>query len=165
MSTKFVHVLSRIQEIDRDIQELKAVKAQLNTDRDYCYPVSISIELQMNNLVNERVKLMEAPMGDTPPGLHEDKRQFEKFLRARQGEFNVESAEEKFQNREASAKTTTDIPRIIASASPESKPAVGITKNMRNSLLGKDEDKPEKPAPTTKLSRAELLKNLPPAEY
>ena len=94
----------------------------------------------------------------THPGLHEDKRQFEKFLRARQGEFNVESAEEKFQNREANSKTATDIPKIIANPSPESKPAVGITKNMRNSLLGKDEDKPEKPASTTKLSRAELLK-------
>ena len=119
----------------------------------------------MNNLVNERVKLMEAPMGDTPPGLHEDKRQFEKFLRARPGEFNVESAEEKFQNREANPRTATEVPKVITSKSPDSKPAVGLTKNMRSSLLGKEDDKPEKPAPTTKLSRAELLKNLPPAEY
>ena len=165
MSTKFVHVLSRIQEIDRDIQELKSLKSQLNKERDYCYPVIISIELQMNNLVNERVKLMESPMGETPPGLHEDKRKFEKFLRARQGEFNIESAEENFQNRESKPILIKDTPKIITSSESSAKSSLGITKNMRNSLLGKEEDKTDKPVSSTKLSRAELLKNLPPADY
>lgn len=163
MATKFVHVLDRIQEIDRDIAELKEVKAGLNSDRDYCYPVSISIELQMNNLVNERVKLMESPMGDTPPGLNEDKREFERFLRKRQGEFIIETAEELFNDRARDTNTREPAKMIEGTVGDER--SVSVSKSIRRSPLTSEKDAASTELPAKKLSRAEILKNLPPAEY
>ncbi|RME92793.1 MAG: adenosine deaminase, partial [Candidatus Hydrogenedentota bacterium] len=54
---KFVHVLKRLEVLDRDIAELRAIEDMLKQNRTYSEAMKIAVELQINHLLNERVKL------------------------------------------------------------------------------------------------------------
>src|SRR5688572_27097682 len=66
---KLVHVLKRLEVLDRDIQELHLLASSLGQNRTYTDALKISVELQINNLLNERVKLMELRIENPPEHL------------------------------------------------------------------------------------------------
>ena len=63
---KVVHILKRLELIDRDIAELRKFAEGLSLDRTYSDALKISLELQINNLLNERVKLMDLRIENPP---------------------------------------------------------------------------------------------------
>ena len=66
---KFVHVLKRLEVLDRDIEELRRIESSLEKGRTYSTSLNISLELQINHLLNERVKLMELRIENPPEHL------------------------------------------------------------------------------------------------
>ncbi len=56
---KLVRLLKRLEMIDRDIAELRQIENDLMENRTYSDALKISLELQVNNLLNKRIKLME----------------------------------------------------------------------------------------------------------
>lgn len=87
---KFVHVLRRIENIERDIEELHSLENNLPEEREYSEKVRIAVELEINNLLNEKIKLMELKIENPPEKIidmvypkekskEEKKKQNEKF--------------------------------------------------------------------------------------
>lgn len=75
---KVIHILKRLESIDRDLIELRELKYKISRDRLYYSDLVIAFELQINKLLNERVKLMELKIDNPPEYLQ--KRQWEKDI-------------------------------------------------------------------------------------
>ncbi len=63
---KFVHILKRMEAIERDIAELRNLESGLQNDRAYTHALLNAIEGQINTLLNERVKLMDLKIENPP---------------------------------------------------------------------------------------------------
>ena len=66
METTFRQILERIRIIDRDVSELNRLKSRLPADRPYSPSLQISFDKQINNLLNERISLMELQVSNPP---------------------------------------------------------------------------------------------------
>nr|WP_017851043.1 adenosine deaminase [Leptospira interrogans] len=66
MALTFQEILDRIRIIDRDVTELNRLKSRLPADRPYSSSLQISFDKQINELLNERVGLMELEVLDPP---------------------------------------------------------------------------------------------------
>ncbi len=66
---KLIHIIKRLQVIDRDLEELRQLEDQLTINRSYSDSLRISVELQINTLLNERIKLMELQINNPPDSL------------------------------------------------------------------------------------------------
>ncbi|EMO30358.1 hypothetical protein LEP1GSC170_2742 [Leptospira interrogans serovar Bataviae str. HAI135] len=66
MALTFKEILDRIRIIDRDVTELNRLKSRLPADRPYSSSLQISFDKQINELLNERVGLMELEVLDPP---------------------------------------------------------------------------------------------------
>lgn len=66
MGTTFKEILERISVIDRDVSELNRLKSRLPADRPYSPSLQLSFDKQINNLLNERVALMELVVLNPP---------------------------------------------------------------------------------------------------
>ncbi|EKP14103.1 adenosine deaminase [Leptospira borgpetersenii] len=66
MALTFGEILDRIRIIDRDVTELSRLKSRLPADRPYSSSLQISFDKQINELLNERVGLMELEIIDPP---------------------------------------------------------------------------------------------------
>ena len=56
---KVIHIIKKLEEIDKDINELKKLERQLKKSKNYAEPIRISIEKQINILLSEKIKLYE----------------------------------------------------------------------------------------------------------
>ena len=74
---KIIHALKRLEAIDRDIEELRTIEKELSDDRSYTNAIKISLELQINNLLNEKVKLMELRISNPPDNLTSTNEEYE----------------------------------------------------------------------------------------
>ncbi|EPG73010.1 adenosine deaminase [Leptospira fainei serovar Hurstbridge str. BUT 6] len=66
MGLTFADILDRIRILDRDVTELNRLKSRLPADRPYSSSLQISFDKQINNLLNERIRLLELEI-DRPP--------------------------------------------------------------------------------------------------
>ncbi|EQA44785.1 adenosine deaminase [Leptospira broomii serovar Hurstbridge str. 5399] len=66
MGLTFADILDRIRILDRDVTELNRLKSRLPADRPYSSSLQISFDKQINNLLNERIRLLELEV-DRPP--------------------------------------------------------------------------------------------------
>ncbi|XDD49800.1 adenosine deaminase [Leptospira sp. WS92.C1] len=66
MALTFGEILTRIRIIDRDVTELNRLKSRLPADRPYSSSLQISFDKQINELLNERVGLMELEVLEPP---------------------------------------------------------------------------------------------------
>ena len=66
---KIIHVIKRLEALDRDLMELRDMKNRLSNDRAYFPDMSIAFDRQINKLLNERIKLMELKILDPPENL------------------------------------------------------------------------------------------------
>jgi hypothetical protein len=56
---KVIHIIKKLEEIDKDINELRKLERQLKKNKNYAEPIRISIEKQINILLSEKIKLYE----------------------------------------------------------------------------------------------------------
>lgn len=55
---KVVHILKRIETIDNDIKELRKLEKSIARDKSFTTPIYMTIEKQINILLDERNKLL-----------------------------------------------------------------------------------------------------------
>jgi hypothetical protein len=58
--------MKRIETLERDISEIHSLQQDIKVDREYSTPLKISLEQQINNLLNEKTKLMEVRIENAP---------------------------------------------------------------------------------------------------
>lgn len=68
---KIVHVLKRIETIDQDVKDLRKLEKSLQKNKSFSTPIYMTIEKQINILVDERVKLLGLEISNPPVGLAE----------------------------------------------------------------------------------------------
>ena len=112
-SIKFVHVIKHLEIIDRDISELRHFEEILANDRTYSDNIRISLELQINSLLNERVKLMELTIENPPPSLQKMKNNQRNYL-SQKKPFNFGEHEQYYLPRLLAQSDTSQTKRMIA---------------------------------------------------
>ncbi len=66
---KVVHVLKKIETIDNDIKELRKMEKSLHKNKSFTTPIYLSIEKQINILLDERIKMLGLRIENPPPSL------------------------------------------------------------------------------------------------
>ena len=66
LPVKVIHLVKRVEQIDREIAELHQLVDGIDTGRSYRNTMKIAAEQQINNLVGEKVKLMELKIENPP---------------------------------------------------------------------------------------------------
>ena len=166
---KFVHVMKRIESLDRDISEIQMLQDDLNPDRDYSMPIKISLEQQVNNLLNERTKLMEVRIENAPDHLKAENKKNAKAVKNDKAAVSFDALERDYYEnlRHKRSNYTTESIKItenIQSISPmkQKKESRMLPSLAEKSLIKQDEADEQK---SFIKSREDLLKNLPPLEY
>lgn len=157
---KFVHVLKRLEILDRDIAELRALEDNLNERRSYSDSMRISVELQINHLLNERVKLMELRIENPPEYLIPEKRELEDDaarLPEKRGRFKLEDFEKEMTQPSIKVKPGKPMLSQEEADSLIEKTLMKKTAKSKQAPPPLEEDTPE--------SRLERLKRLPTADY
>lgn len=160
---KVIHLLKRVEEIDRDIAELHALVDHIDKGRSYRNPLKIAAEQQINNLIGEKVKLMELKIENPPDFLTKHVHPVEE-AKPVQPRIALEALQ-------SGMSSTYHGPAVVSDELPtgERNPLRTYTRMMNvDAILPKtghdDAAKPhrsEKPVKT----RAEILRDLPPLQY
>lgn len=166
MQAKVIHLIKRVEQIDREINELHHLVDGIDNTRSYRNPMKIAAEKQINDLVGERVKLMELKI-ENPP----------EFLTKHVGEQVVKKHEQPrvaLETLLGGVANTTYSPRPDF-AMPESalpapaNPLKNYTRMMTiEEMLPKSGDTGSKSKRAEKVptkTRAEILRDLPPVQY
>jgi len=69
MVVRLEHVLKRLRGIDRDIQELKRLKARVPSERSFTPGLQVAFDRQINELLNEKIAFEELEIEDPPQEL------------------------------------------------------------------------------------------------
>jgi hypothetical protein len=63
---KVIHVLKKIEQIDEDIKELRKMEKSLQRNKSFTTPIFMTIEKQINNMLGDRIKLLELEIKNPP---------------------------------------------------------------------------------------------------
>ncbi len=63
---KVVHVLKKIESIDSDIKDLRKMEKSLQQNKSFTTPIYLSIEKQINILLDERIKMLGLTIQNPP---------------------------------------------------------------------------------------------------
>ncbi len=63
---KVIHVIKKIEELDKDIQELKKLEKFVKKNKSFTTPIFMSIEKQINILLGDRIKLFDLKIENPP---------------------------------------------------------------------------------------------------
>lgn len=63
---KVIHLIKRVEQIDREVAELHGLVDGIESTRSYRNTMKIAAEQQINNLIGEKVKLMELTIANPP---------------------------------------------------------------------------------------------------
>lgn len=66
---RVVHVLKRLETIDNDIKELRKLEKTLTRDKSFATPIFMTIEKQINIMLDERIKLLNLKIENPPQNL------------------------------------------------------------------------------------------------
>jgi hypothetical protein len=66
---KVIHVIKKIEELDKDIQELKKLEKFVKKNKSFTTPIFMSIEKQINILLGDRIKLFDLKIENPPEWL------------------------------------------------------------------------------------------------
>ena len=165
---KFVHVLKRIESLERDIEEIHALQAEINVERGYSTPIKISLEQQVNNLLNEKTKLMEVRIDNPPEHLtlqNRKKSTASSELESRPS-YSFQKYEELYFNHlyQKRAHSTVAPAELVERTSPEKVEKKDLLPSLAEKSLVK-KDTSMKTSQSSPKRRADLLKDLPPLEY
>lgn len=166
MQAKVIHLIKRVEQIDREINELHQLVDGIDSTRSYRNTMKIAAEKQINDLVGERVKLMELKI-ENPP----------EFLTKHVGEQTVTKQEQPRIALEAllgGTANTTYSPRPDFAMPESTMPATSNPLKNYARMMTVEEMLPKstEPAGRTKRpeklptkTRAEILRDLPPVQY
>ncbi len=167
LPVKVIHLIKRVEQIDREINELHHLVDGIDSQRSYRNPLKIAAEQQINNLVGEKVKLMELKIENPPEFLSKHVGENEQ-VKSTQPRVALESllggTTSTFVDTRAEEPIDADI-RIGAQ-----NPLKTFTRMMTvDEILPKSggesaarQRKVEKPSTRT---RADILRDLPPLQY
>ncbi len=68
---KVIHVIKKIEELDKDIQELKKLEKFVKKNKSFTTPIFMSIEKQINILLGDRIKLFDLKIENPPEAIPE----------------------------------------------------------------------------------------------
>lgn len=167
MQVKVIHLVKRVEQIDREIAELHHLVDGIDGARSYRNTMKIAAEQQINNLVGERVKLMELKIESPPDFLQKHVNETE--------EKKVAQPRVALDSLLGASTSTYAAPRHEVQLADEPAPAaINPLKNFAR-MMNVDEILPrsgnetqlkprrvEKPQAKT---RAEILRDLPPLQY
>ena len=165
---KLIHVMKRLEILDRDIKELQDLEESLTDNRTYSDALRISVELQINNLLNERIKLMELRIDNASEHLIPFSKELEEpktKLAKNKSKFNLKDFEEDYLDRHLKKNMEdgsqnlkqAEIDLLIKQAKDGSRPR---PKDRYINMKGSEEILPKK-----NKSTEEILKSLPQLEY
>ena len=66
---KVIHVLKKIEQIDEDVKELRKMEKALQRNKSFTTPIYMTIEKQINNLLGEKIKVLELSIANPPEAL------------------------------------------------------------------------------------------------
>ena len=66
---RVVHVLKRVETIDNDIKELRKLEKTLTRDKSFSTPIYMTIEKQINIMLDQRIKLLNLKIENPPENL------------------------------------------------------------------------------------------------
>lgn len=66
---KVIHVLKRVETIDNDIKELRKLEKSIASNKSFTTPIYMTIEKQINILLDERIKLLGLSISNPPANL------------------------------------------------------------------------------------------------
>jgi hypothetical protein len=171
--------MKRIETLERDISEIHSLQQEIKVDREYSNPVKISLEQQVNNLLNEKTKLMEVRIENAPEYFHHEKkvaktvtlsesrtrvsfdaleREFYENLRHKRSNYNHEN----LVNVE---KLTAQGAEVEKQAEKHEKLETRGLPSLAEKSLVKSGDTINDEEKLFIKRREDLLKNLPPLEY
>ena len=165
--------MKRLEVLDRDIKELQDLEESLTDNRTYSDALRISVELQISNLLNERVKLMELQIDNPSEHLIPFSKELEEpkiKLAKNKKKFNLKDFEEDYLDRllkkniEDGSQNLkqAEIDLLIKQARGSSRPR---PKDSYINMKGVNMKGGEEVLPKKKKSTEEILKNLPQLEY
>ncbi|HPS56762.1 MAG TPA: hypothetical protein PK514_01525 [Spirochaetota bacterium] len=155
---RVVHVLKRVETIDNDIKELRKLEKTLTREKSFTTPIYMTIEKQINIMLDERIKLLNLKI-ENPP---------ENLVAEIEGE-KTEAAPEPLQTHENKSVKKAKPAAKPAQAKPQRKPAIELPDDDDIPMLTQDqidarfnaiksEDKKEaaKPASAEKKNEEEI---------
>lgn len=119
---RVVHVLKRVETIDNDIKELRKLEKTLTREKSFTTPIYMTIEKQINIMLDERIKLLNLKIENPPQNLVDEI----------EGE-KKETAPEPLQARES---------KPVKKTKPAAKPAQAKTQRKAPIVLPDDDDIP-----------------------
>ena len=156
-SAKVIHLIKRVEQIENEIQELHQIASGVSSDRSYRNALKIAAEQQINNLIGEKVKLMELKI-ENPPEFLTKHVEWQEEKPSTQPRVSLES----LQNTSTTTHPISDL-QNSAQRDVLNKYAQQMSISKILPPLEPAKTKPAKIAPVK--SRAELLKELPPLQY
>jgi len=156
-SAKVIHLIKRVEQIEKEIQELHQIASSVAQDRSYRNALKIAAEQQINNLIGEKVKLMELKI-ENPPEFLTKHVEWQEEKHSTQPRISLESLQHT---------TTTALSSSELQHTPQRDALNRYAQQMSISKilppLEPAKSKVAKASPVK--SRAELLKELPPLQY
>ena len=166
--------------IDRDISEIRDIEKKLSSDRTYSNAIKISLELQINNLLNKKIKLMELKIDDPPDHLKAIEKNYQSTYHRKSTPFGFEerentylpkllNREDDFLNENENESNRQEKSKPYTNYEQAPSPRISLRRNQRKNLsprllekkTGNSEEKiPPDEGPGTK----GILKRLPTLE-
>lgn len=112
---RVVHVLKRVETIDNDIKELRKLEKTLTREKSFTTPIYMTIEKQINIMLDERIKLLNLKIENPPQNL----------VAEIEGE-SAETSPEPLQARENKPAKKAKPAAKPAQAKPQRKPVIEL---------------------------------------
>lgn len=161
---KVIHLIKRVEQIDKEIAELHNLVDGIDSTRSYRNTLKIAAEQQINNLIGEKVKLMELKIENPPDFL--TKHVFES------AENKVSQPRISLEALQSGVSTTYNGPAAEVDEMPTGarNPLRSYTRMMsveeilpKSSTESTARAKRAEKAPVK--TRADILRDLPPLQY
>lgn len=107
---KVIHVIKKIEELDKDIQELKKLEKFVKKNKSFTTPIFMSIEKQINILLGDRIKLFDLKIENPPEILLKEIEGDEKDARPATAARPVQQQVEKKKKEPRAKKTVEEEP-------------------------------------------------------
>jgi hypothetical protein len=161
---KVIHLIKRVEQIDKEIAELHGLVDGIDSSRSYRNTLKIAAEQQINNLIGEKVKLMELRIENPPDFL----------TKHVYGSSETRPAQPRISLEALQARVTTTYHRPAAEADDM---PTGARNPLRSytRMLSVEEILPKSSTESTTRAkraekppvktRADILRDLPPLQY
>jgi len=125
---RVVHVLKRVETIDNDIKELRKLEKTLTREKSFTTPIYMTIEKQINIMLDERIKLLNLKIENPPQNL----------VAEIEGEAKESSPEPLQTSENKSAKKSKPAAKPLP-AKPQRKPVIELPDDHDIPMLTQDQ--------------------------